>query len=200
VSGSRRFTSPPIRARRLSPFLLLAALAAGCGTHPLPPPDPLEIRTPGRTVELRDPRTGLRFQAPRNWVRRIRTNPGIFRIASGSADVSGWAYPRDGAKLPETPEELATARDALVRQAQARNASFRLSSARVTTLQGAPAIELRGTQRIFGKPVETRSVHVYRAGEYVFEALAPAGRQFRVADRRVLEPLLRSLKFRPLPS
>jgi len=55
-----------------------------------------------------------------------------------------------------------------------------------------------GTQRIFGRTIKTRSVHVYRAGEYVFEALAPPS-QFDVASRRVLDPLLRSLRFRPLP-
>ena len=63
------------------------------------------MREPGRAVKLHDPRTGLRFEAPTNWVKRIRTNPGIFRIASGSADVSGWAYPRTE-KLPQTQQEL----------------------------------------------------------------------------------------------
>jgi hypothetical protein len=156
------------------------------------------VRAPGRPVELRDPRTGLRFQAPRNWVKRIRSYPGIFRIASGGADVSGWAYARPGVQLPTTRAQLVAARDALVRQAKSRNASFRLTSSAMTTLQGAPAIELRGTQRIFGKTVETHSVHVYRAGEYVFEALAPP-RDFKLTDTRVLEPLLRSVRFRPLP-
>src|SRR5207244_3563851 len=114
VSGSRRFTSEPIRALRLSCLFLLIAVAAGCGTRPLVAPDPLAVRAPGRPVELRDPRTGLRFEAPRNWVKRIRTNPGIFRIASGGADVSGWAYPRPGIQLPTTHAQLAAARDALV--------------------------------------------------------------------------------------
>jgi hypothetical protein len=88
------------------------------------------------------------------------------------------------------------ARSALVSQARARNPSFRLRSSTLTTLQGSPTIELRGTQRIFGRTIETHSVHVYRGGgEYVFEALAPPA-QFAVADRRVLGPLLRSLRFR----
>jgi hypothetical protein len=158
----------------------------------------LKIRDPGRAVELRDPRTGLRFQAPRNWVKRIRQNPGIFRIGSGGADVSGWAYPRTET-LPSTDAELATARDALVKQAEQRNASFRLTGSTITRVKGFPAIELRGTQTILGKPITTRSVHVFRAGEYVFEALAPA-KDFELTDKRVLEPLLRSLKFLPLPS
>ena len=196
MSGSKRFTSPPIRAPRLSPLILVCLLAA-CGTRPLPPPDPLQTREPGRTVELKDPRTGLRFEAPRNWVKRIRQNPGIFRIASGGADVSGWAYPRTE-KLPATPAELAAARDALVAQAKQRNPSFNLTSSAITTVKGYPAIELRGTQEILGNTVTTHSVHVFRAGEYVFEALAPA-KDFELTDKRVLEPLLRSLKFRPLP-
>jgi hypothetical protein len=170
---------------------------AGCGTKPLAAPDPLHVRTPGRSVQLKDPRTGLRFAAPLNWIKRIRTNPGIFRIASGAADVSGWAYPRLGEKLPKTSAELATARDALVRQAQQRNSSFKLSSSAITRVHGWPAIDLRGTQRILGRSIETHSVHVFRAGEYVFEALAPAN-AFATADRKVLEPLLHSLRFRPL--
>jgi hypothetical protein len=162
------------------------------------PPDPLAVREPGQAVERRDPRTGLRFEAPRNWVKRIRSSPGIFRIASGGADVSGWAYPRFNERLPQTREELEAARDALVRQAKARNSSFEVTESKLTELQGSPVVELLGTQAIFGAPVKTRSVHVYRDGEYVFEALAPA-RDFDLVDRRVLEPLLRSLKFRPPP-
>jgi hypothetical protein len=147
-------------------------------------------------VQLRDPRTGLRFSAPLNWVKRIRTNPGIFRVASGAADVSGWAYPR-AQQLPQTHAELATARDALVQLARRRNSTFRLSSSTITKVHGWPAIELRGTQRILGREIETDSVHVYRAGEYVFEALAPP-QDFATADRKVLRPLLRSMQFRPL--
>jgi hypothetical protein len=181
--------------RRLA-LLVIATLAAGCGTKPLAAPDPQRVREPGRTVELRDPRTGLRFDAPVNWGKRIRTNPGIFRVASGAADVSGWAYPR-GEKLPQTRAELATARNALVAEAKKRNPSFRLDSSAITKLKGWPSIELRGSQAILGRRVQTHSVHVYRAGEYVFEALAPPS-SFAVADQKVLAPLLRSLEFRPL--
>jgi hypothetical protein len=170
---------------------------AGCGTQPLEPPDPLAVRQPGRPVEMRDPRTGLRFPAPANWTKRIRTNPGIFRIASGDADVSGWAYPRTE-RLPRTRAELATARDALVQLAKKRDPSFRLTSSRLTKVQGWPAIELRGTQTEFGKPTVTRSLHIFRAGEYVIEALAPP-KDFALTNDRVLQPLLRSLRFRPLP-
>jgi hypothetical protein len=186
-------------ARALRSTILVAALAlAACGTRPLAPPDPQEVRPPGRTVRLHDPRTGLRFEAPTNWVKRIRSNPGIFRIASGSADVSGWAYPRTE-KLPQTEADLARARDGLVALAKQRNPTFELTSSAITRVQDWPAIELRGTQEILGRKVLTHSIHVYRAGEYVFEALAPAG-AFDVADRRVLAPLVRSLEFRPLPS
>jgi hypothetical protein len=152
------------------------------------------VREPGRSVQLRDPRTGLRFKAPLNWVKRIRTNPGIFRVASGAADVSGWAYPRSE-KLPQTEDELATARDALVKQAKQRSGNFVLTSSAITRVKGAPAIELRGTQNILGRRVQTHSVHVFRDGEYVFEALAPSS-SFEVADQKVLAPLLRSLRFR----
>jgi hypothetical protein len=156
------------------------------------------VREPGRLVRLHDPRTGLGFEAPLNWVKRIRSNPGIFRIASGAADVSGWAYPRTE-KLPQTQAELAAARDALVKQAKQRNPSFTLTSSAITKVKGWPAIELRGTQQLLGRPIETHSIHVFRAGEYVFEALAPHD-AFRTADQKVLGPLVRSLRFRPLPN
>jgi hypothetical protein len=139
----------------------------------------------------------VRFQAPRNLVKRIRQNPGMFRIASGGAEVSGWAYPR-AERLPQTPAELAAARDALIAQAKRRNASFAVTSSRITKVQGNPAIELRGTQQLLGGRITTRSIHIFRAGEYVIEALAPA-KDFELTDKRVFEPLLRSLKFRPLP-
>ncbi|HEX6713715.1 MAG TPA: hypothetical protein VF066_10030, partial [Thermoleophilaceae bacterium] len=139
-------------------------------------------------------RTGLRFTAPLNWVKRIRADPGIFRIASGAADVSGWAYPRTE-KLPQTGAQLQAARDALVAEAEKRNQSFVLSSSRITKVQGSPAIELRGSQQILGRKIETHSIHVYRApGEYVFEALAPPS-TFATADQKVLAPLVRSLEF-----
>ncbi|MFL5895094.1 MAG: hypothetical protein ACJ76Z_08265 [Thermoleophilaceae bacterium] len=175
----------------------MIVLAAGCGTKPLAPPDPIAVRPPGRPVQLHDPRSGLRFEAPRNWVKRIRPGPGMFRIASGGADVSGWAYPRTE-QLPKTDAELATARDALVHAAQARNATFHLTRSRLTRIKGSPAIELWGTQTLLGRTIQTHSVHIYRGGEYVIEALAPA-REFGVTDTKVLEPLLRSLRFRPLP-
>jgi hypothetical protein len=73
-----------------------------------------------------------------------------------------------------------------------------VTGSRITTVQGSPAIDLRGTQQILGKRVVTRSVHIFRAGEYVIEALAPA-QDFALTDKRVLDPLLRSLVFRPLP-
>lgn len=172
-------------------------MLGACGSEPIEPPKLDAVREPRRPVKMRDPRTGLQFQAPRSWVRRIRTNPGMFRIASADAEVSGWAYPR-AEKLPETEEELAQARDALVDQARRRNASFDLSGSRITEVQGWPAIELRGTQEILGKELETRSIHIYRAGEYVIEALAPRA-DFHLTEERVLEPLLESLVFRPLP-
>jgi hypothetical protein len=176
-------------------YAVVAALTAGCGTKPLAAPDPLRVREPGRSVQLHDTRTGLRFSVPLNWVKRIRTNPGIFRVASGAADVSGWAYPR-AEKLPQTHAELETARHALIAEAQRRAGGFKLASSAITHVHSSPAIELRGTQEILGRPIRTHSIHVYRPpGEYVFEALAPAS-SFAIADRKVLAPLVRSLKFR----
>lgn len=156
------------------------------------------MREPGRAVTMRDPRTGIRFAAPLNWIKRIRRIPGVVRITSGTADVSGWAYPRSE-RLPATRRELEAARDALVQRAKERNGSFTLSGSAITRVKGSPAVELRGTQEIFGRTVQTRSVHIYRGfGEYVFEALAPQA-DFPVAER-VLDQLLRSLDFSKAPT
>jgi hypothetical protein len=186
--------------RLVACIALAAVVVAGCGTQPLTPPDPTVVTQPGRSAELRDPRTRLRFVAPINWTKRIRHNPGVVRISSGDADVSGWAYARSE-PLPKTPAQLAAARDALVKLAQQRNPTFKLSSSDITqTVHGASAVELRGTQRILGQTIVTHSVHIYRGfGEYVFEALAPA-RDFQTADQKVLEPLLRSLDFSQVPT
>jgi hypothetical protein len=170
----------------------------GCGTKPLPETDPIALREPGRPIVRVDTRTGLRYEVPRNWTKRTRPAPGIFRIGSGQADVSGWAYVRTE-KLPKSGGDLRAARDALVAHAKTRNASFQLASARITQIKGSPAIELRGTQTIEGRTIRTRSVHIYKGGEYVIEALAPPA-QFAVADQKVLEPLLQSLRFRPDPA
>ena len=148
---------------------------------------------------MKDPRTKLRFQAPVNWTKRIRQNPGVVRLSSGDAEVSGWAYPRSE-KLPRTQAELATARDALVQRAQQRNPTFKLTGSEITRVKDAPAVIVTGTQRILGRDITTRSVHIYRGfGEYVFEALAP-GRDFAIADQKVLEPLLQSLDFSQVPT
>ena len=143
---------------------------------------------------MKDPRTKLRFQAPVNWTKRIRQNPGVVRLSSGDAEVSGWAYPRSE-KLPRTAAELATARDALVQRATQRNPTFKLTGSEITRIKDAPAVIVTGTQSILGHEITTRSVHIYRGfGEYVFEALAPQ-RDFAIADQKVLQPLLQSLDF-----
>jgi hypothetical protein len=148
---------------------------------------------------LRDPRTKLRFATPVNWTKRIRPIPGVVRLTSGDAEVSGWAYPRSE-RLPSTTAELTAARDALVRLAVQRNPSFKLSASEITRVHGAPAVSVRGSQRILGRDITTHSVHIYRGfGEFVFEALAPAD-HFAIADQQVLEPLLASLDFSQVPA
>jgi hypothetical protein len=157
------------------------------------------VREPGRAAQLRDPRTKLRFAAPVNWTKRIRHIPGVVRISSGDAEVSGWAYPRSE-PLPSTKAQLAAARDALVQLAVQRNPTFKLTSSAITRVHGAPAISLLGSQRIFDRDITTHSVHIFRGfGEYVFEALAPAN-HFAIADQKVLTPLLASLDFSQAPT
>ena len=180
-----------------APRALLAAsclLLAGCGTERAQPADPLAVKEPGDRVRATEPRTGLSIEVPSNWQRDFRALPGIFRIFSGAAQVSGWAYERTEA-LPGDGAELAAAEEALVAESKRRNATLEVDRSRTFEVAGAPAIEITGTQTIDGSPIRTRSVHFFRDGyEYVIEALSPPA-AFGRTDRGVLQPLLESVRF-----
>lgn len=176
-------------------FVITAALwLPACGTERPPTPNPLAVKEPKGLIRATEPRTGLSIEVPGNWRRDFRSPPGMFRIASGAAQVSGWAY-RRSEPLPAGDEDLEAAKDALVEESKRRNATLRVESTRISTVAGAPAVELVGVQTVEGQVMRTRSVHFYRGGtEYVVEALAPP-RAFAKADHGVLRPLLASLRF-----
>ena len=178
------------------PLLFLLALAAlsGCGTERPATPQPSAVKEPAGKLRATEPRTGISIEVPRNWQRDFRASPGMFRIFSGAAEVSGWAYKR-AEPLPADDAALDAAREALVAESKRRNPSLKVDSARPREVAGARGIEITGSQTIEGRRIRTHSVHFYRDGtEFVIEALAPA-EAFGKADRGVLEPLLRSLRF-----
>jgi hypothetical protein len=135
----------------------------------------------------------MRFRAPANWPRRPLKAPGVFSMQSADARVASFAYARSES-LPRTSAQLAAASGRLIERVRTRDPSFQLERSRTLRVAGAPAIEILGAQTIARRRLETRSLHVFRGRvEYVVEALAPPA-DFELVDRRVLEPLLESLR------
>jgi hypothetical protein len=175
-------------------LLACAALAAGCGTERQPAANPTEVVAPAGSETVRFRRAGIRFRAPRNWELREREAPQVFSLSSGAGFVTGFAYPREE-PLPDTGAELRAAQRRLVREVRERDEDFDLTRAETTEVAGSRAIELRGAQVLSNRRLATHSVHVFEGSvEYVFEAIAPPGADFRRTDREVLRPLLRSLE------
>lgn len=181
----------------MRPSALLLALAAaasiaGCGAERARAPDLDRPAEPAGTVPVRYPKAGMRFLAPANWELRTRELPAVFTLRSGTALISGFAYPREE-PLPRGGRSLRAAEQRLVEQIRERDPGFRLQSSDTTTIAGAPAVAVRGRQTISGREFMTRSLHLYEGrAEYVIEALAPPA-AFELVDRRVLRPLLDTL-------
>ena len=168
-------------------------LLASCGKEQEPAPRIFDVEAPKgeRHVTLR--RAGMELTHPRNWRFRRRDLPATFELTSGEAAIAGWAYGREE-DLPAPGAQLESARERLVEAIEKRDPKFRVRSAEATEVAGAPAIDVRGDQVIAERRLRTRSVHVFEGEvEYVIEALSPPS-DFPLVDRRVLEPLLRSLE------
>lgn len=152
--------------------------------------DPFVVKEPRGASHEVFRHAGIELDRPANWKIRRRDAPGVFEIFSGEAVVTGWAYPRDE-QLPETDEQLESARKRLVDAIGQRDPAFELTEAATGDVAGSPAIVIRGTQVISKRLLRTRSVHVFTGeAEYVFEALAPP-KTFPRTDR-VLAQVLRT--------
>jgi hypothetical protein len=179
---------------RLLPILLVCPLLllAACGKEQEPAPRVFEVKAPRGERKTEFSRVGMTLVRPRNWTLRRRDSPAVFELISGEATVAGWAYLREE-DLPQTDAQLEAAKDRLVEAIEERDPDFRLESARTAEAAGSPAIDVRGEQVIAKRRLRTRSVHVFEGGiEYVIEAIAPRA-DHEMVDRRVLDPLLRSL-------
>ncbi len=168
-------------------------LLASCGEEPDNPPRIFEVRTPHGSRPAEFPAAGMNFTRPRNWTISRRELPGVFELVSGEAVVAGWAYTR-AEPLPETAAELEGAKNRLIGAIKERDPEYRLKSAVVSEVAGAPAIDVRGEQVVSRRTLRTRSVHVFDGDvEYVIEAIAPPA-DYDVVERGVLTPLLSSLE------
>lgn len=166
-------------------------LLTGCGNERTDVPGLTEVARPVGSQPVEFERAGVAFLAPVNWLVQDRDAPAVFTIQSGGAFVTGFAYRREE-DLPAGDAELADAERRLIAEVEDRDPGFDLRSSRTREVDGAPAVELRGTQTIANRRLETRSVHVFKGDvEYVFEALAEA-EAFELASGVVLRKLLGS--------
>ena len=168
-------------------------LAAGCGNDRAESTNIFDSPADEGTQRLRYPAAGLELAVPKAFVVTDARSPGLFRASLEDAFVSSFAYRREE-QLPETDEQLRTARDRLIKAARERDRTFRLIASRLTRAAGAPAIELLGEQTISMGRLRLRSLHVYKgSAEYVVELGAPVA-DFRRLDRSTFPGIRRSLK------
>jgi hypothetical protein len=182
-----------LRPRRLALLLLACLPLAACGKEEEPAPRVLKVKAPKgeRTEDF--PEAGITIVRPRNWRLHQREQPGVFELRSGEATVAAWAYPREE-DLPESAEQLESARERLVGAIEERDPEFELASSETTEVAGSPAIDVLGDQVIAKRRLRTHSVHVFVGEvEYVFEAIAPPA-DHELTDARVLGPLLESVE------
>lgn len=172
----------------------LALGAAGCGNERQLSPD---VATPGpafgsETVAY--PGAGVLLRrAPAGWARISGEAPAVATIATGQATIGIFRYPRTE-PLPKTKEQLDAAATALVAAAKARDPSFAEIKRARLTVDGQPAVQIRGTETINGQARTVRTTHVYAfGGEIVIDAYAPET-SFRRVDEQVFRPLLATLK------
>jgi hypothetical protein len=176
----------------------LAVLLAGCGNDRTPVPDLGVVPAPKAFREQFFDAQGVRFRAPTNW----RVVPGdgtrVATVAIGTAQVAIWRYPRTE-PLPETRAQLNAARDALVKQIESRDATFKLTSTRLILKRGIRAVEVVGVgTNLTNQTVQRsmRSLHAYgRGAEVVMDAFAPP-KEFARIDEQTFGPMSRSLTLR----
>lgn len=168
-------------------------MLAGCGTQRQLPPD---VTTPGPPIGSQPasfPAAGLSFLAPNGWLRTDGQGTLVTTISTGEATIAIYRYPRTET-LPRTRAELDAALTALVGAAKARDSTFTEIKRGRLRVDGHPAVQLRGTETVVGRPRMVRSTHVYADGaEIVVDAFAPQA-DFRRVDAQVFRGVLRSLR------
>jgi hypothetical protein len=183
--------------RRAALLAAVAAGLAGCGNDKTQPPD---VASPGPsqgTVQAHYPDQGVNFDAPKGWDLTGGKAPMVATAATGTATIAVWRYPRSE-PLPKTKAELRQARDSLIAAAKARDATFKPIKAAITRVSHAPAVQIRATETIAGRPRTVRSTHIYtQRSEVIIDAYAPDA-DFRRVDATAFRGVLRSLRiFKP---
>lgn len=183
----------PALAILAATFTVLAA--TGCGRERLPAPDVREPVVTRAVAEREFPREGLRLSLPVPWSVARGQRPLVVQSTSGTAAMAVWRYPRSE-PLPDTDAELAAAREALLRAVRQRDKNYREISTRRVDIDGEPALELVGDQRIAGNRRRVRSTHVFaHGGEIVVDQFAEPA-DFERLDEAVFEPFMGALRLR----
>lgn len=171
--------------------LSLAAAAGGCGNQHGQPPDLSQLGKPGRTAHFEASGHFVGFSYPASWTASHGGLPALAALSSGSAIATVYAYPRRD--LATDPAAVAASRKRVIGSLEERAPGFLVQGTSITTVDGAPAVEVRGRGAIAGTVVEVRSVHVYKDKvEWVIDAYATPGK-FRAANRIAFAPMLRSI-------
>jgi hypothetical protein len=179
--------------RRAAVLIASAAALAGCGNSRTPVPD---VTTPDAPQGARDVKLkGVRFKAPVNWTDLQPQGARAGGIQSKTATMAVWRYPRTE-PLPTTRKTLDEVRGLLVGRIKQRDASFAVTSERITRLAGARAIVVVGNATIAGLPFRVRSTHLFKHGtETVVDAYARP-EDFDRVDSTVFKPVLSTLRLR----
>jgi hypothetical protein len=182
--------------RRTLIAIAAAVVLVGCGNDRTPPPDIGRIPPPTAFRDAKFARDGVFFRAPTNWrITEGAARNEVATVAVGDAQIAVWRYPRTE-PLPETRDQLAAARDALVAQVRNRDRTFRLKSSRLVMKEGLNAVELVASVTNQGRPRRVRSLHAYGEGaEVVVDAFAPP-KVFSRVDAQTFGPVARSLRLR----
>jgi hypothetical protein len=175
---------------------VFAFVTPGCGRERIDPPDTTRPAVPAGIVPAAFPQAGLFFDRPENWPFQPGRPPLVASASSGTATVAVWRYLRSE-PLPEGDAALEAAQQALEDAARARDRTFTLEEGRRLKVDGAPAIQLLGTESVAGSKRRVRSTHVYAKGaEIVLDAYAPEA-EFARVDSEVFTPIVESLRIDP---
>ncbi|HEX2087404.1 MAG TPA: hypothetical protein VHF89_17105 [Solirubrobacteraceae bacterium] len=176
--------------------IVLATATTACGRERIRPPDTVKPEAPLALAAQGFPQEGLFLERPSNWPFLRGRAPLVASATSGTATVALWRYLRSE-PLPREDELLDAAQSALQEAVRARDGSFAVERAERVEVDGAPAIQLLGTETIAGRKRRVRSTHVYAKGaEVVLDAYAPP-EEFARVDETVFAPILESLRIDP---
>jgi len=179
--------------RRRAALVALALVAPGCGRERIDVPDTTRPAAPLGQAPQAFPEAGVVLERPGNWPFHEGRPPLVASASSGTATVALWRYER-GEALPGGRDALDAALTALEQSVKGRDGTFALEKGRRVAIDGAPAIQILGTESVDGEKRRVRSTHVYAQGaEVVLDAYAPEA-EFARVDRDVFAPILSSMR------